>query len=89
MMLTGPQLSRIHQAILPAYTYDELRRVVMAGMNVDIDHLVSPKKAYSDQIFEVLPDLVWLQRTRLQRMQTGTDSTPRKETPIRCCPNRL
>jgi hypothetical protein len=37
----------------------------------------------------VLPDLMWLRRTRLQRMQTGTDSTPLKEKLIRSCPHRL
>lgn len=31
MKLTGPQLARIHDAILAAYTRDELRRVMGGG----------------------------------------------------------
>lgn len=51
-MLTGPQLSRITDALLAAYSRDELRQVMLACMDVDFTHPVSPDKPYAAQVFE-------------------------------------
>lgn len=53
MPLTGPQLHQIHQAILAAYTRDELRRVLKVGMDVDFDAVV-PEKAFGEQVFALV-----------------------------------
>lgn len=52
MPLTGPQRSRIVDALLAAYSRDELRKMVTARMNVDFVRHVSAEKAYEAQVFE-------------------------------------
>lgn len=53
MPLTGPQLTQIHQAILAAYTRDDLRRMLAVDMHLDFDAVV-PDKAFSDQMFALV-----------------------------------
>jgi len=51
-MLTGAQVNRITDALLAAYTRDELHRMVRAGMDVDFTHHAAPDKPYDAQVFD-------------------------------------
>jgi len=54
MLLEGSQLSRITDALLAAYTYDELRRMLKELMNVDFSHLTAAEKTFAAQVFELV-----------------------------------
>ena len=51
MPFSGAQLSSITDALLAAYSRDELRRMVKARMNVDFSQHVSAERTYDAQVF--------------------------------------
>jgi len=53
MPLTGSQLSRIHHAVLAAYTRDELKRTLRICMDVSFDEY-APDKGFADQVWALL-----------------------------------
>jgi formylglycine-generating enzyme required for sulfatase activity len=52
MSVTGPQLDRITEAILAAYSRDELRRVLHMCMDIDFD-AIAPDKGFAVQVYEL------------------------------------
>ena len=53
MPLTGPQLGRIHQAIVAAFDRAEFTRTLLTRMDVDFDQAVAPDD-FSAQAFELV-----------------------------------
>lgn len=56
MPLTGSLLQRIHAEILATFSYGELRLVLAVHFNLDLDHSVSQRVPYMEQIHEIIAD---------------------------------
>ena len=54
MSLTGNQLRRIHEAILAAYTPEELARVVKTCMDQDLYAIASARQSLTDQVWALV-----------------------------------
>lgn len=51
--LSASQLNRLHQALVAAFSRDELRQLVALRLEADFSHLTG-EKGYADQVFELV-----------------------------------
>lgn len=52
LFLSTGQLSQIHEVLLEAYDHNEIRRLALKCMSIDLDITVHSKQPFTDQVYE-------------------------------------